>query len=145
MDAREFLTLAQQLSVARTEASWRSAVSRAYYAVFHVAKRLLEDLGFAVPRADRAHAYLWLRPANCGDAQVEQAGSELNELRRDRNWADYDIRRPMRQIVIQQQLPIATRIIQVFEAAAIEPTRTTITDAMKIYERDVLHDVTWHP
>jgi hypothetical protein len=40
---------------------------------------------------------------------------------------------------------IAPRTIQVFEAAAIEPTRSQITDAMKIYERDVLHDVTWHP
>jgi hypothetical protein len=31
------------------------------------------------------------------------------------------------------------------EAAAVEPIRTQITDAMKIYERDVLKDVTWHP
>jgi hypothetical protein len=27
----------------------------------------------------------------------------------------------------------------------VEPTRTQITDAMKIYERDVLQDITWHP
>jgi hypothetical protein len=27
----------------------------------------------------------------------------------------------------------------------LEPTRSQIRDAMKIYERDVLHDVTWHP
>ena len=31
------------------------------------------------------------------------------------------------------------------DAAAVEPVRTQVTDAMKVYERDVLHDVTWHP
>jgi uncharacterized protein (UPF0332 family) len=146
MNAREFLSVAQQLSLGTTEASWRSAVSRAYYAAFHVAKELLEDLGFTVPRADRAHSYLWLRLANCGDTIVQQAGSDLNDLRRDRNWADYDLVRPiMRQVVVQDQLPLAAWIIQALDSARMEPTRTAITDAMKIYERDVLRDVTWHP
>ncbi len=43
------------------------------------------------------------------------------------------------------KLLATAQIIQVFDSAATEPTRTTITNAMKIYERDVLHDVTWHP
>jgi hypothetical protein len=51
----------------------------------------------------------------------------------------------MRQVVVQNQLPLAAWIIQMLDAARMEPTRTAITDAMKIYERDVLHDVTWHP
>lgn len=46
---------------------------------------------------------------------------------------------------MQKQIPIAAWVIQVIETAAHEPTRTQITDAMKTYERDVLHDVTWHP
>ena len=145
MDARDFHTLAQQLSLAATEAAWRSAVSRAYYAAFHTARQLMEDLGFLVPRADRAHAYLWLRLANCGEPQVGKAGQALNDLRRDRNWADYDLARFLSQTLAQNQSSFAARIIQVLESAALEPTRTTITDAMKIYERDVLHDVTWHP
>jgi uncharacterized protein (UPF0332 family) len=145
MDAREFHTLAQQLSLAATEAAWRSAVSRAYYAAFHVARQLMEDLGFTVPHADRAHGYLWLRLANCGNLQVEQAANALKDLRRNRNWADYDLARPLGQLFSQNQGSLAAQIIQVFEAAAIGPTCTQITDAMKIYERDVLHDVTWHP
>ncbi len=145
MDPRDFLILARQLVLASTEAAWRSAVSRAYYAAFHVARHLLEDLGFTVPHADRAHAYLWLRLSNCGDPQVEKAGMRLNDLRRERNGADYDLVRSRRQTVTQKQIPIATSIIQVFEAAYLDPTRATITDAMKIYERDVLKDVTWHP
>lgn len=145
MDAREFHTLAQQLSLEATEAAWRSAVSRAYYAAFHVARQLLEDLGFTVPRADRAHAYLWLRLANCGDPQVQQAGNALNDLRRERNWADYDLARPLRQSLSQKQWSFAAQIIQALETASIEPARSQIRDEMKIYERNVLRDVTWHP
>lgn len=145
MDPREFLTLAQQLSQATTEAAWRSALSRAYYAAFHVARKLLEDCGFGVPRADRAHAYLWLRLSNCSDIGVQQADRDLNDLRRHRNAADYDLTRPMRSGAARIQQQVAGRIIQALEAAALEPTRSTITAAMKIYERDVLHNVTWHP
>src|SRR5438445_3393042 len=91
MNGRDFLTLASKLLAETTEAAWRSAVSRAYYAAFHEARQLLRDLGFVVPRADQAHAYLWLRLSNCGDPQVRLAGSDLNRLRRERNRADYDI------------------------------------------------------
>jgi uncharacterized protein (UPF0332 family) len=145
MDPREFLNLAQQLSLATTEAAWRSAVSRAYYAAFHVARQLVEDLGFTVPRADRAHSYLWLRLSNCGEAWLQQAGRELNDLRRHRNEADYDLARSVRSGFARSHEQLATRIIRIFESAALEPTRTQITDSMKIYERDVLKDVTWHP
>jgi hypothetical protein len=71
MNARDFLTLAQNLAITGHEAAWRSAASRAYYAAFHVAWELLEDLRFVVPRAERGHAYLWLRLSNCGDGQVQ--------------------------------------------------------------------------
>ena len=40
------------------------AVSRAYYAAIHVARLLLGQCGFGVPRGDQAHAYLWLRLSN---------------------------------------------------------------------------------
>jgi len=58
MTGRDFLALADQLASGGTEAEWRSAISRAYYAAFHVARELLQDLRFSVPHADRAHAYL---------------------------------------------------------------------------------------
>lgn len=90
MNWREFLQLATRLAAEATEADWRTAVSRAYYAAFHVARRLLSDLKFTVPRADRAHQYLVYRLCNSGEAVVEQAGRDLDTLRRLRNRADYD-------------------------------------------------------
>jgi len=145
MDARDFLTVADKLAAGSTEADWRSAISRLYYATFHVARDLLGDLGFFVPRADRAHGYFHLRLANCGNPQVAWAGVVMNNLRSLRNQADYDLGRRFAQAQVLGFLPVARQIIQALEAARNEPTRTQITDAMKVYERDVLRDVTWRP
>ena len=145
MNGRDFLSLARRLVLESTEAAWRSAVSRAYYAAFHVARELLEDFHFRVPRPEQAHKSLAYRLSNCGDPQIQQAGSDLDVLRDLRNQADYALRRPVRQGVVAARMHLAERIIQAFDTAAQEPTRTRITDAVKIYERDVLQEVTWHP
>src|SRR2546423_12057716 len=97
MDFRDFLPLADTLANGTTEAEWRSACSRGYYAAFHVARKLLLSLGFRVPQADRAHGDLWLRLSNAGVADVQRAGRLLNDLRRERNRADYDDHRAITQ------------------------------------------------
>ena len=145
MNARDFLSLARRLVTDPAEAAWRSAISRAYYAAFHVARELLEDLRFQVPRTEQAHKYLAHRLSNCGVVQVQRAGSDLDALRDLRNQADYDLRRPMAQKIVSARLQLAERIIQIFDAARLEPARSQITDTIKIYERDVLREVTWHP
>ena len=145
IQGRDFLTLAETWIKAATEAEWRFAVSRAYYAAFHEARRLLRSLGFQVPRGDQAHAYLWLRLSNCGDPSTVLAGSDLNRLRRERNRADYDVEQPFDHAYGLVQVQAAQRIIQTLDTAAHDPTRTQITDAMKIYEGDVLKQVTWQP
>lgn len=145
MNFRDYLTLARTLAGGTTEAEWRSALSRAYYAAFHVASLLLLDLSFRVPQADRAHGFLWLRLSNAGQADTMKAGSRLRLLRQQRNWADYDDRRTITRTDAIHSVQEAEKIIQALDAAAIEPIRTQITDGMKIYERDVLKDVTWHP
>jgi uncharacterized protein (UPF0332 family) len=145
MDFRDFLSLASTLANGTTEAEWRSASSRGYYAAFHVARQLLLALRFQVPQADRAHGYLWLRLSNAGVGEVRNAGRRLNDLRRERNRADYDDRRTITQAAGAQNVRFAQEIIQALDAATVEPIRSQITDAMKVYERDILHDVTWHP
>jgi uncharacterized protein (UPF0332 family) len=142
---RDFLAVATQLAAGNTEAEWRSAISRAYYAAFHAARELLEGLRFAVPRADRAHIYLSRRLANCGHAKTQEAGADLNALRGDTNQADYDLHRPMTGQLAALHVRLAEKIIQSLDAARQEPLRTQIIDAMKIFERDVLHEQTWRP
>lgn len=145
MNWRDFLWLADRLAKDATQADWRTAVSRAYYAAFHVARQLLADLNFTIPRADRAHQYLVFRLSNCGESVVVQAGRDLETLRRLRNRADYDDVPAITQPQAVAAVRLAEGIAQVLDAARREPTRTRIKDAMIVYERDVLQDVTWHP
>jgi uncharacterized protein (UPF0332 family) len=146
MNPRAFLEVADTLIAGLSEAEWRSAVSRAYYGLFHIARRLLLRCGFAVPRADQAHTYLWRRLANAGHLDVVDAGNDANHLRSLRNSADYDIDRAMDQLSATGYLQLAgsiSRLLEEVEADAV--IRTRITETMKTYERDVLGQVTWHP
>lgn len=145
MNWRDFLLLASRLAAEASEADWRTAVSRAYYAAFHVARRLFADLQFIVPRADQAHQYLVFRLSNSGEAAAEQAGRDLETLRRLRNRADYDEAPALTQPQASAAVQLAAGIIQGLDAARQDPARTRIRDCMIIYERDVLHDVTWQP
>jgi uncharacterized protein (UPF0332 family) len=145
MTWRDFLLLAARLASGGAEADWRTAVSRAYYGAFHVARSLLTDLQFVVPRADRAHQYLVFRLSNSGEASVERAGRDLETLRRLRNRADYDETPALTQTQAAAAVRLAETVIQALDAARQEPVRTRIRDGMIVYERDVLHDVTWRP
>ncbi len=145
MTGRDFLTVAKQLAAGGTEAEWRSAISRAYYAAFHVARELLEDLRFTVPHADRAHAYLSRRLANCGQARTQQGGAGLNALRGVRTQADYDLHRPVTAQLAALHVQIAEQIAQSLQDALQEPVRSQVTIAMRSYERDVLKEQTWGP
>jgi uncharacterized protein (UPF0332 family) len=145
MNGRDFLMLATRRATGTTEADWRTAVSRAYYAAFHVARRLFAALNFTVPRADRARQYLVFRLSNSGEAVVEQAGRHLETLLRLRNRADYDEVPPLTQPQATAAAQLAEGIIQVLDATRQDPVCTRMRDAMIVYERDVLHDVTWQP
>jgi uncharacterized protein (UPF0332 family) len=145
MTPQDFIRLAAQLAAGTTEADWRTAASRAYYAAFHAARQLLLDLGFTVPRADAAHQYLIHRLNNCGEQLIQQEAKVLDRLRKLRNRADYDWHLPFTRHHAQPEPANAQRVVQILDTARQEPVRTQITDAMKLYERNVLGVVTWHP
>ena len=145
MNWRDFLLLAARLAADANEAAWRTAVSRAYYAAFHVARRWFTDLNFNVPRADRAHQYLVFRLGNSGESAVEQARRDLDTLRRLRNRADYDEVPALTQAQAVAAVQLAEGIIQKLDSARQEPARARMRDVIIVYERDVLHDVTWKP
>jgi hypothetical protein len=83
------------------------------------------------------------RLSNSSDSAAEQAGRDLETLRRLRNRADYDEAPALTQAQAVAAVQIADGIIQVLDAVRQEPARSLIRDAMIVYERDVLHDVTW--
>ena len=76
---------------------------------------------------------------------MEQAGRDLETLRRLRNRADYDDTPLLTQAQAIASVRVAENIIQALDDARREPARSQMMNAMIVYERDVLHDVTWRP
>lgn len=94
MDGRAFLDSARQLVPGQSEADWRTAASRAYYALFREARAVLRRWGFVAPRSDPIHAWVRLRLVFAKDADLNLVGDRLDKLGRLRNQADYQTERP---------------------------------------------------
>jgi uncharacterized protein (UPF0332 family) len=94
MNASEFLDCAAFLLKAGTAAANRSAVSRAYYGAFHVAKTILEKSGFRFLHNDRSHGEVNRYLSWSDDQNIKDAASLLSDLRGARNRADYDLANP---------------------------------------------------
>lgn len=144
MNPHDFLDLASELVGGSREVDWRSGVSRAYYAAFHTARLLFHECGFAVPQSDRAHAYLWMRLMNCGHPLLESTGDALQQLRRNRNRADYFLDQPYLEADAIREFNLAYDVVRLLEqvaagSASLAPVVQTIRD----YERNALGDVTW--
>ena len=100
MDAHHFFALAEMLAgTAKDEpayphraAACRSAVSRAYYAAFLLARQLLDDLGFDTRRVPNPHATFEQAFSNSGVLTLQRLANALRSLCADRTTADYDLR-----------------------------------------------------
>src|SRR5437868_13485604 len=97
MQGQEFLLTAENLSNGTRESDWRSAVSRAYYAVFHHFREFFLLHGLNLGRSGQAHFSLYTGLLNCGIPAVQALGARVDKLRADRVEADYDLRKPSKQ------------------------------------------------
>jgi uncharacterized protein (UPF0332 family) len=87
----DYIAVAAKLAAGRNsgEASYRSAVSRAYYGAFHLAATFLSNLGFSVPKDANAHGWIPQALIGSGHEEVEDAGHLLRDLHAERIIADY--------------------------------------------------------
>jgi uncharacterized protein (UPF0332 family) len=83
--------IARVASLGTEEARCRSAVSRAYYSAFHFAKEFLGEFEIIVSAGPSGHGEVYRYLFNCGFPTARAAASLLDELRRSRNQADYDL------------------------------------------------------
>ena len=143
MSPHEFLILARELQAAPSEAHWRTAVSRAYYAAFHTARQLLRTWGFQIGTADQAHAGITRRLAASKRADLEKASRELSELRSKRNVADYDLDRAFLQETAVKCVSAAGLVLNILNRDFALEQKQQAIQAMRDYERNVLRDVTW--
>jgi hypothetical protein len=84
----DFLTLAQNLAANGDAASKRTAMSRAYYCIFHLAyARAVANCG-PKPAGVTTHAWCWDKFTT--NAACSALGTEGDRLKRLRHKADYD-------------------------------------------------------
>lgn len=83
-DPQDIVTLAYMLGSGTDEASYRSAVSRAYYGVFLIAR---EHLRVRAKRGENIHGKV-VQELRMRDNTI---GNQLDKMRKLRNQADYDI------------------------------------------------------
>jgi len=92
-DWLEYLDLAKSLQNKHSndysqEAAFRSAVSRAYYAVFCYARNFVRDHeGFSPSNSARDHSLVKIHFQKQGQSDI---AGKLNDLRRWRNRCDYE-------------------------------------------------------
>jgi uncharacterized protein (UPF0332 family) len=93
MNPAEFCDIAGFLLAAKpTErASVRSAVSRAYYALYHVVAQRLVAAGILLPvKRPECHELVYRILSACTD-ELKTIALTLHDLRHERNRADYDM------------------------------------------------------
>lgn len=93
MDPRDFQVLASELVAGNRVSQFRTAISRAYYAVHNVGAEILTEFGFKIPENPSGHAGVWNRLSNSGDPQLEKVGSQLSDLHGKRIQADYRMKK----------------------------------------------------
>jgi hypothetical protein len=89
MDPHDFHQLALQLAHSSHAAELRTAISRAYYATYHVSVTLLEAMHFRLSRGPAGHGEVRNRLSNSGDPEVMRVGTQLGQLQSQRIAADY--------------------------------------------------------
>ncbi len=138
MKPDEFLVLAVRLSASPGEAERRSAVSRAYYAIFHTARLVVEDCGIVCPSSAEVHDKLAKCLQNSGDADLAMVGDKLNMFRAVRNGADYrlhDQRFTSGKFVALQLASARETADALSEAGKRLPT---FRASVRVYAKDIL-------
>lgn len=138
MTGDDFLDVASSLAARpdSSEAFHRTAVSRAYYGAFHLARSLLSGMGFSVGR-NHAIPLRWL--IVCGEENAREAGKLLTDLQAERIKADYDLAttRFRQRKLAEEFVALAYEIKRLVAACTSEPARSTIKAGIEEYQRKI--------
>ena len=131
MDGQDFLKTARRLLTGSDESDWRSAVSRAYYAMFHMACDLCRAHGLDLGQGGQVHHNLYVGLNNCGQPIVHGLAARLDALRDDRTDADYDLASMMLHTRAVTCVQEADAIIVEFQAILTTIPAQSIIDGAK--------------
>ena len=126
MNGRVFLGPARDLVAVASEAHWRTAAGRAYYAAFQEARAALERWGVIIPARESIHAAVRLRFVYAGDPDAKAIGRGLDDLVKLRNEADYKLTSSVRfrdANDAEDAIDKADDLIDRLDAIDADPTR----------------------
>jgi uncharacterized protein (UPF0332 family) len=100
----DFLSLSE-FSQESTEIQKRNAISRSYYAAYHMAEKVRITRSLELPDIPRAglHKKLCVALQKSGDDTLASIGADLNRQRRTRHEADYAIEKTIGYNVAKRQ------------------------------------------
>lgn len=132
MNPRDFNTLAGELASAKGAAKVRSAISRAYYAAFHVGAQTLRKLGFSIGKGAGGHGEVARCFQNSSDPDTVRAAEILRDLHSVRIRADYQLDRfDIEQTPMAAQAVARARAaIDSFDRILTSPNRSQIQTAI---------------
>jgi hypothetical protein len=90
MRGREFLAVARELARQTTEAHWRAASGRAYYALLLELRDAMTGWGLSQPVPSQVHQLVSRRLFVSADQDVKQIGIWFDQLRKARGRAEYE-------------------------------------------------------
>jgi hypothetical protein len=126
MDGRAFLQSARDLLAVPSEANWRSAAGRSYYALLHEGRVILDRWGFSLPPRESLHSFVRLRFDYAAHPELKQVGDAVGQLGRLRNQADYrlDVPGPFGSATVSaQSVDLAQDAIDLLDAIDADPVR----------------------
>ena len=132
MNGQDFIAVDSSLVASPTlgdpEARFRSAVSRAYYRVFHFAVEVLSQYGVSIPQNPEARNQAVLHFQKTRNEIAMEAARRIGDLRTERNTADYKLNNKKYSKMNNAKLCVedAYNAIQVLEKCLEEPSRTEL-------------------
>jgi len=109
----DFLNIAKGLvGIKDSEAAYRSATSRAYYASYHEALDVAVKQGFNSPTEFSCHGQLAVHFAQRGGVHERGISSQLSSLRRKRNRSDYNLDMNVTELAARSSIEDAEDILE---------------------------------
>jgi hypothetical protein len=141
MDPRQFLAQSGRLIIGARPEDARTAISRAYYAAYHVALHALQAMNAPAPKAAAAHGETPRLLGACTDKDIQLMARDLSDLFGRRVQADYQLEKPGPEETKQAALAfsMARKIIVKLDRLLSDPARLEAAGTeISAYARRVL-------
>ena len=120
------------------EARFRSAVSRAYFGAFRQSRQLLAEFDVSVRRSAFGHRDVYMYLFNSGHADAQEAARLFDELRTERNIADYDFesQKFTKLATTMASVELASDIKSLLDTCGRDPARAEIQQGIEEFTKE---------